>query len=212
MTKKKTPKKSSTKPVIYVHAKARSAVSSSQVQALVELDFPVYTRLAVEGARQTSNGYDQPLRLLAELHSEQPGRPVIFLRAGLQPTRLLVRQLQQLARAIPASVLVPLSNADALVNPFAGLQAPAKNPDIDYSGMVNLLAPGKLHTLNNWFDHFTYLTAEVVKCLAEAPGDIPLLQQLSRLGIRLLAPDHLFLHDPESKVFTKLDLKPYESL
>ncbi len=213
MTKKKAPKKSSIKPVIYVHAKGHSPVTSGQVQALLELDLPLYTHLATDGARQTTHGYDQPVSLLAELHREHPGRPVIFLRAGLQPSRSLLSEFTELAQQTgSASVLVPLSNADALVNPFAGLQAPARNAEFDFSGMVNLLAPGHLHSLNDGLIILPILRARPSSAWLQHQMRSPCCNKCPERVSNCWRPIICSLHDPDSRVFAKLDLKSYESL
>jgi len=213
MTNKKTPMKHAEKPVIYVHAKDHSPLNKNQVQALRELDLPLFSHLEIEGAHQTANSYNEPGALLAELHKNHPGRPVIFLRAGLQPSPWLLEQLAILEQqAKHASVLVPLSNAEPSLNPFAGLRAPANNTDHDFASLVSLLAPGILHMLTEWPDHLVYFTTMAVECLVSQQGKGTLVQQMSRSEIKLVAADHLFILDPDARVFARLDLKPYESL
>jgi len=213
MTKNKTPNKPSTKPVIYVHAKGHAPVNPDQVHTLLELGLPLLSRLKIDGATQTENGYDQPAHLLSELAMLFPDRPVIFLRAGLQPSGIFLDQLTRIMdQADQPLVLSALSNAETSTNPFAGLQAPEQKTEIDLEGMVNLLAPGNLHTLTEWTDHFAYLSAEAVGLLAEKPDSSTLMQQLLAVGGKLKVPDHLFIHDPDSRVFEKLSLQPHESV
>jgi glycosyltransferase involved in cell wall biosynthesis len=212
MTAKNTSNKLPAKPVIYVHAKGCNQASKPQVQALLELGFPLCSRLAHDGLTQTDNGYDQPGLLLAEMAELFPGRPIIFLRAGLQPTKHLLDQLTELLeQSDQALALTLLSNADATVNPFSGLQAPAQSAPSDFAGLVGLLAPGQLHTLVAWTDHFAMLSAGLVAQMSAKTTDETLMQQLLAAGGALKVPDHLFLHDPDNRVFTPLKLQPHES-
>ncbi|MBT8070289.1 MAG: hypothetical protein KJO80_07635, partial [Gammaproteobacteria bacterium] len=128
------PDKSTTKPVIYVHAKGRKQVDANAIRALADLDLTICCRLAFENTVQTVNGYDQPGLLLREIAGLFPGKPVIFLRAGLQPSRRLVDTLTGiLNRSDDPLALTLLSNADAALNPFAGLRIPANSPAPDFT-------------------------------------------------------------------------------
>ncbi|MGD9265465.1 MAG: hypothetical protein PVJ71_06785, partial [Lysobacterales bacterium] len=153
--KKKSPRTTLRSPVIYVHARDHAPLDRRQAKLLAALGLTVCTRLEVEGTEKTTHGYDHPDALLAELGDKYPQRPIIVMRAGLQPTAALLAELASLAeQAGPACVLVPLSNATSRVNPFAGLQAPADRDEYDLAGMVSLLAPGQLYPLTEWPDHF----------------------------------------------------------
>jgi GT2 family glycosyltransferase/glycosyltransferase involved in cell wall biosynthesis len=212
MTDKKTPNKLSALPVIYVHAKGRGQASETRVQALLELGLPLCSRLAYDGVTQTDAGYGQPGLLLAELASLFPGRPVLFLRAGLQPSKLLLDQLTGLLQQANQPVALSLlSNAEAAVNPFSGLQVPAQSTICDLADLVGLLAPGQLHTLTAWTDHFVLLSADLVTRLSAESSGATLMQQILAVGGQLQVPDHLFLHDPDSRVFTALKLRPHET-
>ncbi len=209
---KKTPNKPSAKPVIYVHAKDREQASDSQVQDLLKLGLTLCSRLAHDGLTQTTNGYDQPGLLVAELAGLFPGQPVIFLRAGLQPSKYQIDQLTGLLdQADKPLALTLLSNADVAVNPFSGLQVAAQSNTCDLADLVSLLAPGQLHALTAWTDHFIMLSAGFVTQLSAETADATLMQKLLAAGGTLKAPDHLFLHDPENRVFTSLKLQPHES-
>jgi GT2 family glycosyltransferase/glycosyltransferase involved in cell wall biosynthesis len=204
--------KPSTKAVIYVHAKGCSPVNEHQVKDLLELDMPVCSQLAHEGLTQTENGYDQPVLLIAELARLFPDRPIIFMRAGLQPGK---QQLATLASLLEQTsqplALTLLSNADSGMNPFSGLQAPAKFSENELGDLVSLLAPGQLHTLNSWTDHFIMLSVDLVnRFSAETSGATP-MQVLANAGGVLKVADDLFLHDQDSRVFTALKLQPHES-
>ena len=163
MTDKKMPSKPSTEPVIYLHAKGCEQASKAHIQALLELGLPLCNRLANGDMVQTVHGFDQPGPLLVELADRFPGRPVVFLRAGLQPSKHQLDQLtSMLEQADQPLALTLLSNAETTVNPFAGLLGPEPNSNGDLSGddlagLVSLLAPGNLHTLTAWADHFTFL-------------------------------------------------------
>jgi GT2 family glycosyltransferase/glycosyltransferase involved in cell wall biosynthesis len=212
MTNKKTHHELPAEPVIYVHAKGCKQSSKAQAQALLELGFPVCSRLAFDGLTQTENGYDRPAQLLAELAGLFPGRPVIFLRAGLMPSKNQIDQLAELLeQADQLLALSLLSNADTSVNPFSGLQAAVQNAVKDPADLVGLLAPGQLHTLTTWTDHFVMLSAGLVAQLSAAPHDSTLMQQLLAAGGLLKVPDHLFLLDPQSRVVTPLKLQPHET-
>jgi hypothetical protein len=118
MTENKTIKNLSEKPVVYVHAKGRDPISKAQVKTLLELGLTLCNRLPIDGTVKTENGYDQPGLLLTELAGLFPGQPIIFLRAGLQPSRELIDQLSHLSKqADKPLVLSPLSNASSTVNP-----------------------------------------------------------------------------------------------
>ena len=217
MTDNKPSKKLSAAPVIYVHATGRKRTSETEVKTLLELDLPLCSRLKFKGITQTTHGYDQAGLLVAELSEKFPGRPIIFLRAGLYPSKHLLNQLTGLfENADQALALSLLSNADVAVNPFSGLQASRQINLADLSDLVALLAPGQLHSLSAWTDHFTMLSAGLVTQLAaETSADTlsgdTLMQRLQAIGGALKVPDHLFLPDPDSKVFTKAKLEPHES-
>ncbi|MCP4048291.1 MAG: glycosyltransferase [Gammaproteobacteria bacterium] len=202
----------SAKPVIYVHAKGRKVNGKSANKSLLELDLPVCSHLDNEGLTKTDNSYDQPGLLIAELADLFPGRPVLFLRAGLRPSKTLLNKMTGLLdQANQPLALTLLSNADNAVNPFAGLQAPSHASKINYAGLVNLLAPGQLHTLTVWADHIVMLSADLVTLLSAGSSNGTLMQQLATAGGALKAADHLFLHDPDHKVFRTLKLETYET-
>ncbi len=212
MTDKKMTNISSAKPVIYVHARGREANGKSANKDLLKLGLPVCSRLDNEGLTKTDNGYDQPGLLIAELAGLFPGRPVLFLRAGLQPSKTLLNNMTGLLdQANQPLALTLLSNANNAVNPFAGLQAPLHASKINYAGLVNLLAPGQLHTLTVWTDHIVMLSADLVALLSAGGSNGTLMQQLAAAGGALKAADHLFLHDPDHKVFRTLKLETYET-
>jgi len=204
------PVKPSIEPVIYVHAKGRGQVRSDSARALLGLGLPVCNRLGCDGLTKTENGYDDPALLIAELAGLFPGRPIIFLRAGLQPTRSLIDGLTGLLAHVdqPAALTV-LSNADARVNPFTGLRPPGGGLKCDPAGLVNLLAPGQWHGLDIWTDHFILVPAALVSALSN--GSRGPMQSLHDAGASLLAPDQFFLHDADSKLFAPLKLQPHES-
>ncbi len=212
MTEKKTLSKLSTKPVIYVHAKDHGQITVDQLQTLLELGLPLCSKLTIDGTTTTVNGYDQPGLLLAELAKLFPARPVVFLRAGLQPSKPLLDQLAELLEQTDKPlVLSLLSNADTSLNPFAGLHPPSHGKEIDLAGLVNLLAPGNLHTLTEWVDHFVFLSVAAVKCLTAKTRHGTLMQELLAAGGKLQVPDHIFLHDSAFQVFEPLTLEPHES-
>ena len=206
--KKKSPRTTLRSPVIYVHARDHAPLDHEQARSLAALGPTVCTRLEVKGTEKTTNGYGHPDALLAELGSKYPGRPIIVMRAGLQPTAPLLADLASLAeQAGPACVLVPLSNAVTGVNPFAGLHAPADCDGYDFAGMVSLLAPGQLYPLTEWPDHFTWYSAEAVQALSSCSGDGSVMQRLASAGVAAVLADHLFILDPESAVFADPDAK-----
>jgi len=212
MTDKKTSNKPSTKPVIYVHAKGRGKISESSVQELLKLGLPLCSRLPHTGMTKTANGYHHPGLLLTELAGLFPGRPVIFLRVGLQLSLLLLEKLTLiLAQTDQPVALTVLSNGDDAVNPFCGLQAPGHHPDHDLAELVGLLAPGKLYALTSWTDHFAILSADLVTRLSDQPPRGPLIQQVLGVGGALKLADHLLIHDSTSRVFKPLKLQPHET-
>jgi len=209
-------------PVIYVHAKGREQLGDPQAQSLLELGLPLCSRLAIDGLKQTEHGYDQPVLLLAELAELYPARPVIFLRAGLQPSIQLLEKLTGLLeQSDQALALSLLSNADTSVNPFSGLQASAQKTSYELADLVALLAPGQLHTLTAWTDHFAMLSADLVARLSAETSTGTLMQQLLNVGTlmqqllnvggSLKVADQMFLHDRDNRVFTRLKLQPHES-
>ena len=207
------PDNSTTKPVIYVHAKGREQVDASTIRALADLDLTICCRLAFENTVQTVNGYDQPGLLLREIAGQLPGRPVIFLRAGLQPSPQLVNtMLGILDHAEEPLALTVLSNANAALNPFAGLSVPENCPDYDFAELVELLGPGQLHALSHWSDHFAILSADLIARISALESSGTLMQQIALAGGNLKVADHLFLNDPENSVFKRLKLRPHESL
>ncbi|GMR14405.1 MAG: hypothetical protein BMS9Abin30_0006 [Gammaproteobacteria bacterium] len=217
MTDKKMPCNPSLAPVIYVHARGCEQASKVHIQGLLGLGLPLCSRLADDGMVQTANGFDQQDLLLAELAERFPGRPVIFLRAGLQPSKHQLDQLtSMLEQADRPVALTLLSNAEMTVNPFAGLLGPEHDPDDvlageDLAGLVSLLAPGHVHTLTTWVEHFVMLSTEVLECLSANPSGGTMMQQLMAVGGSLKVPDQLFLPDPDHRVFEPLKLQPHES-
>jgi len=212
MTDPKTPANRATLPIIYLHAKGHERASEAQLQGLLELGLPLCSRLATKDMVKTVHGFDQPRLLLAELVGLFPGRPVILLRAGLQLTRQMLDQLALLLE--PANeplALTLLSNAETGVNPFAGLQPPPGQINFELSDLVGLLAPGQLHTLTSWTNHFVLLSSKAVECLAAESTDSTLMQSLLAAGGSLKVADHIFLPDPQRKVFETLHLHPHES-
>ena len=199
-------------PVIYVHAKGRGRIDTHSAKNLLKSGLPVCSRLKYEGLTQTENGYDHPGLLIAELAGLFPGRPIIFLRAGLQPPAQLLGQLTGLlAGSDQPYALTVLSNADTRVNPFAGLQSPPESLKGDPGEFVRLLAPGLMHELTTWTDHFVLLSAELVGRISSGIADHDLMHSIRAAGGTLLVADHLFLHDPENKLFTPIKLQPHES-
>ncbi|MDH4020666.1 MAG: hypothetical protein OEU84_13810, partial [Xanthomonadales bacterium] len=210
MTNENNHKPASTEPVMYVHAKGRGKIRPDSAQRLLETGLPVCSHLEHEGLIQTENGYDQPGLLVAELARRFPGRPVIFLRAGLQPSRQLLDNLKSLLDQVDQPVaLTLLSNAS--INPFAGLRTTGGKLNYDPAELVKLLAPGQLHTLTTWTDHFVLLSADLVEHLSEDGSDAALMHRVHAAGGSLMVPDHLFLHDTESRLFTSIKLQPHES-
>ncbi|MGB5486574.1 MAG: hypothetical protein WBN06_04240, partial [Lysobacterales bacterium] len=187
MTNKKMPNPASTKPIIYVHAKGHGQIDQHSVQKLLEPGLPVCTRLKLKGLTQTVNGYDQPALLVAELADLFPGRPIILMRAGLQPTRQLIDKLTVLMEQMDQPIaLTLLSNADVSVNPFAGLQASPGGLQCDPGELVKLLAPGRLHSLGVFVDHFVLLSADLVSRLTTENSDGGLMQRLLAAGATLM--------------------------
>jgi|GEM_PF-457568 len=199
-------------PVIYVHAKGSDRATDRQILALAELGLPLCSRIANNGMVKTEHGFDRPGLLLAELCELFPGRPVIFLRAGLQPSKQMLDRLVMLLEPFEQPLaLTLLCNADTAVNPFVGLQPPANGVEFDFTELVKLLAPGQLHTLTAWTDHFVLLSSKAVDRLARENTTSTLMQRLTVAGGKLKVADHLFLHDPASRVFEPLKLHPHES-
>ncbi len=212
MTDTQSPSIASLAPVIYVHARGCEPVGKAQIQALLELGSPLCSRLATDDLEATTYGFDRPGELLAELANKYPGRPVVFLRAGLQPSKQQLEQLSvMLAQADQPLALSLLSNAEVTVNPFAGLAGPEGIEKNDLSRLVSLLAPGYMHRLDTWIDHFVMLSSKLVGQLAANPSSGPLMQQILAAGGTLELPDHLFLYDRTQRVFATLKLQPHES-
>ncbi len=212
MTDKNTSKNLSAAPVIYVHAKGCHQISDTRLEALLELGLPLCSKLEISGFTQTTQGYDQTGLLITELAGLFPGRPVIFLRAGLQPSKYLIGQLTALLdQSDQPLAMTLLSNASNAVNPYSGLQPAGNSTAIDLAALVSLLAPGQVHSLLSWTDHFSILSAKLVSRLAAGKQDGTLMQQVLALGGKLTVPDHLFLEDPDSRVFTARKLQPHES-
>ncbi len=212
-----TASKPSKLPVIYVHAKGHNQASRDQLGALLELGLPLCSRLAHKAMVKTQYGFDQPGLLLTEIGGLFPGRPVVFVRAGLQLSRHMLDRLGLLLKtSTDPLALTILSNAEVSLNPFAGLQRPTQEVKFELGDLVGLLAPGHLHTLTSWPDHFVMLSVSAVDCLA-IPEGIPtdanttLLQRLTAAGGDLRVADDLFLHAPEQEVFSPLKLQPHES-
>ena len=199
-------------PVIYVHARGCEPVNDAQLQALLGLGSPVCSRLAHDELEQTTHGFDQPGKLLAELANRYPDRPVVFLRAGIQPSKHQIEQLLVLLeQADQPLALTLLSNAETTVNPFAGLSGPESISGKDSGRLVDLLAPGHIHRLETWTDHFVILSPGLVGLLSATPPGSTLMQQVLAAGGALKVPDQLFLHDSRHKIFEPVKLQPHES-
>ena len=212
MTNNNATKNLSAMPVIYVHAKGRQKISDTQLEALLGLGLPLCSRLEINAVTQTSFGYDQTISLITEIAGLFPGSPVIFLRAGLQPSKYILEQLTALLdQSDQPGAMTLLSNADNTVNPFSGLQASGNPAAIDPTTLVSLLAPGEIHTLLNWTDHFAILSAKLVKILATGNHNGTLMEQIGAAGGKLQVADHLFLDDPENRLFTTPKLQAHES-
>lgn len=97
MTDKNPPCQALELPAIYVHAKGCAQATDQQLSALAALGLPLLSRLGGENVQRTVYGYDQPLELLTEISQLYPNRPLIFLRAGLQPELEQIQQLLWLA-------------------------------------------------------------------------------------------------------------------
>ena len=206
------PKSPPAKPVLYVHAKGHGQITRHSVQKLLDSGLQVCSRLEYPGLKQTEYGYDQPGLLIAEMAGLFPGRPILFMRTGLQPSMQLLDSLTGLLEQIDQDVaLTLLSNADVRVNPFAGLKPPAEGLECDPAELVGLLAPGQLHRLNTWVDHFVLLSSGLINRLQGGNLTDNLIQQLQSAGGSLRVPDHLFLPDPENKLYTAQKLDPHES-
>jgi glycosyltransferase involved in cell wall biosynthesis len=211
MVKSRTPTPDYDEPVIYVHAKGREKIAQSDARALLELGLPLCSRMAYKGWNQTVNGYDQVGKLIAEMAVLFPARPVIFMKAGLQIKRQQIDELLELANGDdqPAAMTV-LSNAEDMVNPFAGLKTTMPERDGDFPGLVRLLAPGHLHRLNRWHDHFGLLSTRLVTLLAQRERPGTLMQDIIAVGGSLNVADHLFVVDSQKPVVSALKLEPYE--
>jgi len=200
-------------PVIYVHAKGRHQATPADIRPLRQLGLVLCSRLGLAGLEQTTHGYDDPAALLHELAQRYPTRPVIFLRAGLDPKRRDIDRLLCLLQAADGPLaLTLLSNAETSLNPFAGLQAGAEEARYDLPGLIRLLAPGRLHEVNVWADHFVLLSAGAVERVGAGRGGQSMLRDLHNAGGRLLLPDDMFLPDPDGRVFTAEKLEPHESI
>jgi len=199
-------------PVIYVHSRGCQPVTETQIQALSALGSPLCSRLARGGLEHTTHGFDQPGELLAELANLFPGRPVVFLRSGLLPSKQQLNQLtSMLTRAEQPLALTLLSNASSTVNPFAGLTGPQSIDPNDLAGLVSLLSPGNLHRLDTWTDHFVIFSTKLVAQLSANPSRSTLMQQVLATGGTLELSDQLFLYDPDYPVFVTPKLQAHES-
>lgn len=211
MTQQKSPSEASTRPVIYLHAKGRAKAGPEDIEALLGLGCTVCSHLAAEGTVRTAHGFDQPGALLGELAERFPGRPIGFIRAGLRPTGQQLAELTAiLERADEPLVLTALSNANTALNPFAGLTAPEEPGDDEPGELVGLLAPGYLHALSHWTDHFAILSSATAERMAEAAGNT-LMNRLESVKGRLAVPDYLFVHDPGIDTYEQSELQPHES-
>jgi len=215
--------------VLYVHAKNVPAATQTQLKALSALGFPLLSRMDNEYVQTTHSSFDQPLQLLAEISARYPDKAVIFLRAGLLPSRSQVDELLALSAHLEPSqndasqadhkklsAFTVLSNASSYVNPFASLvdrtEASRQLTAEDTASLVSLLAPGHLHEINRWCNHLVLLPAATVKNLLKSPADGDLLQHLHAIDAQLLLDDHLFVHDPMARLFEKPELASHESL
>jgi len=199
-------------PVIYVHSRGCQPATDAHIQALSALGSPLCSRLARGGLEATTHGFDQPGELLAELASQFPGRPVVFLRSGLLPSRQQIDQLTaMLERAEQPLALTMLSNATTSVNPFAGLIGPHGIDPDDLAGLISLVSPGNIHRLDTWTDHFVILSAKLVAKLAANPSRSTLMRQVLATGGTLELSDQLFLYDPDHAVFVTPRLQAHES-
>ena len=159
MTEKSMTKPARSEPVIYLHARGRRQPGESVIQALQGLGLTLCCRLPLPGVTQTTHGYDQPLALIKELAQRFPNKDIIFLRAGLVPTREQIDDLSGiLASENQPAALTLLSNAQARTNPFAGLEVADPANDEELHGLIKLLAPGELHEISAWTNHFALLS------------------------------------------------------
>ncbi|MGD8385219.1 MAG: hypothetical protein PVF89_07415, partial [Lysobacterales bacterium] len=99
-------------PVIYLHAKGRGRAVAADVEPLRHLRVPMCSHVAVAGLEQIDYGYDEPAALLKELSQRYPSRPVLLLRAGLNPDLRDIARLSHLLKTLGGPLATTmLSNA-----------------------------------------------------------------------------------------------------
>jgi GT2 family glycosyltransferase/glycosyltransferase involved in cell wall biosynthesis len=156
--------------------------------------------------------------ILLDWRRREPVRPLLLKRRDLElPARCedalgaLLEDLQ--SQSDGPLVLSVLSNAEADLNPFAGLAASGVETPFGptLANLVALLGPGEVHEWNAWPRHLTLLSPAAVEALAQP--DTTAANALARLreaGGRLLLADSIFLPDSRADLFTAVDLQPHE--
>lgn len=161
---------------------------------------------------------DQLGQLLIEQVRRFPGHALLLIDAGLAITTAAVKTITGLMKELApvggnAVVLTALSNAEASLNPYAGLEASTKDgtPASHWESLVALLGQGRLYEHHHWPGHLLFFSSGAIAVLAKA--GIHSANALSRLGSldgSLLVADHCFIHDPRQGLFDQTRLEPHE--
>jgi hypothetical protein len=181
-------------------------------------------RIPMTTSSPDQESHSQPLgsgalgTILLDWRQQQPNRPLLLVKKGLQIDPTLERALLSLLGELEAGadgpvVLTALSNAEPRLNPWAGLPttpAAGATPDA-LQDLVALLGPGQVHEWVRWPDHVVLLSAAAVAAMARSdttPSNA--LFRLQDAGGRLLLADSLYLHDPRAELARRNELQPHE--
>lgn len=196
--------------VVLVHAAGAAAPSAEWVESVTSLGHRVFSPGGAFGCEPISAPVSRLGEWCGELEALAPGHAVLLLRASLLPAPWQVEALLQAAAGAAPQVVTVLSNADPVINPFAGLDAGAK---LDArADLVRQWGEQRLHSHPAWPRHLALLNAAAVSALAEsgakaatAPGE------LASQGGAIEVAEWLYVHDPASAPSARPRQDPHDT-
>ncbi|MEE4174071.1 MAG: glycosyltransferase [Xanthomonadales bacterium] len=196
---------------VYVSGVTAGETSEAWLAPLRDAGVALFSHAALEGARVTSATRSRLGAVCREVMEQAPGLPLLLLEAPLEPSRDALEALTDLAgHAHGVAAFTTFTNAEAALNPFAGLDTGATDRK-QRERLVSLLGEGQLRPLPRWPKHLLLLTANAVEALADpdltweaAPARLRSLQGKTALA------DWIWSEDPSRPVNLDEALEPHE--
>jgi GT2 family glycosyltransferase/glycosyltransferase involved in cell wall biosynthesis len=196
--------------VLFVHATGTATPEAVWLEGICGLDATVCSHANLPGVNRTKHNLERLGELISELAGRYPGRPIVFLRAGID---LRAPDLESLVSRLLAPhsppALTVLTNGAPECNPFALLESP-KEPEFDQMrGAVCLMGRNVVHPWPWWPEHLLALSSVACERLTRgAPRNDELVTRLGRM-LGLLEP--LFIPDLRAGKFLGIRNEPNES-